>query len=160
MTQLEDQGALNYRTVPKALRPFRKGWNEWKKASGFHPIAIEYKFIWQDFAGIIDRAGSFPPTTMISGGTHAIVDLKSGSAVPDHTCFQLAAYSVGFMQDVALARFVRRIAVLLKTDGSYSVREFPLSDFDHDYSVFRRALEKCQASNYGKARSDVCLNTE
>jgi hypothetical protein len=147
LTQLEDEGALDYRTVPKSLRPYRKGWNAFKAATGFHPIAIEFKFIFDDFAGIIDRAGSFPPTSMFSGGTHAILDIKSGAAIPDHTRFQLCAYSVGFMQNIALARFVRRIAVRLTPDGKYSVKEFPLSSFDTDWSTFCRAKEKANAAN-------------
>lgn len=146
MTQLEDEGCLNYRTLPKWLRPYRRGWNAFKHATGFHPIAIEYKFAWDDFAGIIDRAGSFPPTTMFSGGTHTVLDVKTG-ALQDWVKYQLCAYSVGFMQNLALARFVRRIAVRLKDDGTYSVKEYPLRDFDRDYSTFVRAKEKANATD-------------
>src|ERR1039458_2909802 len=41
MTQLDDEGALNYRKVPKFLRGYRKAWNTWKERSGFVPIVIE-----------------------------------------------------------------------------------------------------------------------
>ena len=145
MTQLEDQGALNYRTVPKALRGYRKCWNDWKKASGFVPIAIEYRFIWEDFAGIIDRVGTFPPTTMYPNGSHAIVDLKSGD-VQDWVKCQLAPYAVAWMQSIKLARFIRRIAVRVNEDGSPArVKEF--TDFDHDFAKFTRAKEKAHDSH-------------
>jgi len=142
MLQLHDEGALNYRTVPKSLRPFRKAYQTWKAGSGFHPIAIEFKFVWDGYAGILDRAGSFPATSMFTDGSHAIVDFKTGTTMQEWVKYQLAAYAVGFMQDIKLARFIRRIALLLKPDGTYSVKEFPLSSFDTDWSTFCRAKEK------------------
>jgi len=146
MTQLEDQGALNYRMVPKALRPFRKGWNDWKKATGFKPIAIEHIFTWDNAAGIMDRVGTFPASTMHPTGSHALIDLKTGHGpIQDWVRYQLSAYSVGWMQSVQLARYLRRIAVLLKPDGTYSVKEFPREDFDRDYSTFVRAKGKANA---------------
>src|SRR5450755_210227 len=61
LTQLEDEGALNYRMVPRSLRGYRKAWNTWKRRSLFCPLMIEHKFCSRyGYAGIIDRAGTFP----------------------------------------------------------------------------------------------------
>jgi hypothetical protein len=146
MLQLEDQGAINYRTVPKAMRGYRKAYCEWKRASGFNPLMVEHSFIYGDYAGTVDRAGSFPATTMYTSGTNAIVDIKTGTAAPDWTRYQLAAYAVGIIGDQKLARFTRRIALLLTADGKYKVTEFPLCTFDIDWSKFCYAKEKADAS--------------
>src|ERR1700687_906036 len=83
LLQLEDEGALNYKTVPRSLRGYRKAYKTWKRHSGFNPIWIERKFV-SDFgyAGIIDRAGSFPATTMYLSGTSCVLDFKTGE-IPD-----------------------------------------------------------------------------
>ena len=144
LTQLEDEGALNYKTVPRSLRGYRKAWNAWKKFSLFFPILIEYQFCSPyGYAGIIDRAGSFPATTMYRAGTSAVVELKTGE-VPDWARYQLAAQAVGIEQNIAVARNIRRIAVSLRKDGTYNVKEFPLCTFDSDISKFFQALKECQ----------------
>jgi len=142
MTQLEDQGALNYRTVPKWMRPYRKCWNEYKANTGFKPIAIEYMFAFDDYAGILDRVGTFPPTEMFPNGSHAVLDLKSGN-IEYWVANQMGPYAGAWMKSIKLARFIRRVAVRLNGDGSPArVKEFPLADFDRDYSRFVRAKEK------------------
>ena len=144
LTQLEDEGALNYRTVPAGLRGFRKGWRQWKKHSGFNVLWIEKRFISHyGFAGTIDRAGSFPASTMFGSGTSGVVDLKTGEGdgyIADWVRFQLVSYTLGVDPRPAIARTIRRIAVRLQRDGKYRVKEFPMETWDTDFAVFMKDL--------------------
>ena len=80
MLQLEDEGSLDYRRVPKALRGYRKAYCVWKTRSGFFPQLIEHKFVSAlGFAGIMDRFGTLPMSGM---RTHTVLDFKTGE-VPD-----------------------------------------------------------------------------
>lgn len=150
LTQLEDEGALNYRTVPKGLRGFRRAWNDWKHSSGFHIMWIEKRFVSvYGFAGTIDRAGTLP--TIRNGfTTPAVVDIKSAEgdgSVANWVRYQLCAYSLAVDPRPAVARTVRRIAVRLSRDGSYRVREFPLCEWDRDFAIFIEDLKQCQKNS-------------
>lgn len=142
MTALEDQGALNYRRVPVALRGYRKAYLAWKKASGFVPELIEYRFISDfGFAGTFDRYGYFPATEMYLTPTWAIIDIKTG-AVADWVRLQTAAYALGVEPRFALARMIRRIGLELRANGTYGVKEFPLATFDQDAAQFMKAVKR------------------
>jgi hypothetical protein len=146
LTELEDQGALDYRTVPYGLRGYRKAYCTWKRHSGFHVIWIERKFVSQyGFAGTLDRAGSFPATAMYGSGTSAVVDLKTGP-IQDYVRYQLCAYTLAVDPRPAIARTVRRIALRLCEDGTYRVREWAMSTWDQDFSSFMEDLKSCQKS--------------
>lgn len=132
LLQLEDEGNLNYRTVPAALRGYRKGYKLWKERSGFVPLLVEKPMASTlGYCGIPDRYGAFP--------LNAVVEIKSGE-VADWTRLQLAAQAVLIQPNLALARVIRRIGLSLFTDGRYKVREFPMSTFDSDISKFMEAL--------------------
>jgi hypothetical protein len=151
MLQLEDEGALNYRKVPSSLRGYRRAYQTWKKRSLFHPLMIEHQFVSNfGFAGIVDRAGTFPSVAVLGRGSSAIVDIKTGD-VPDWARYQLAAYCVGIEPQLALARYLRRIAIRLRPDGTYKVKEFPLCTWDVDFSKFMHALEKANGSSRSNA---------
>ncbi len=143
LTELEDGGGLNYRTVPKWLRGYRKGWNTWKRRSSFQINSIEERFVSRfGFGGIIDRTGMFPPSVFMGWGTSAVVDIKTG-AVADWVAYQLAAYAVWAAGDnPAKAQYVRRIAVRLSEDGSYYIREFPCCGFNVDWAKFVHFLRR------------------
>jgi hypothetical protein len=144
MLQLEDEGALNYRKVPAALKPFRKAYLKWKLASGFYPDVIERSFISQyGYAGTFDRYGRFPPTEMFPRGSHGLVDFKTGS-IHAATRYQLCAYSLAIHTQPVLAKSVRRIALALMADGSYQVREYYRDEWDLDWSIFMEAKKRCQ----------------
>lgn len=150
LTQLEDEGALNYRTVPASLRGYRKAYRTWKRHSGFHVIWIERKFISHyGFAGTVDRAGSFPATTMFGSGTSGVVDLKTGP-IADWVRFQLCAYTLAVDPRPAIARTIRRIALRLQPDGFYRVKEFPMQTWDSDFAEFMKDLKDTRAKElYG-----------
>src|ERR1035438_9345669 len=143
MLQLEDEGGLNYRTVPVALRGYRKAYKTWKVDSGFMPSIIE-KWMVSDlgFGGIPDRYGRF----RLGSLRGAVVELKTGS-VAEWTKYQLAAQCVLIEPNISLARTIRRIGLSLRPDGLYSIKEFPMAEFDSDISRFMKALE--DAKNAG-----------
>ena len=92
--------------------------------------------------GKIDRAGRFPVTAMYLTGTSAVLDFKTGE-IADWTRYQLCAYSLAVDPRPAIARTIRRIALSLRADGTYKIKEFPsLHHGDSHYSRFRRALEE------------------
>jgi hypothetical protein len=93
------------------------------------------------FGGIPDRFGRLMPSHC-----GAVVELKTG-AVADWTRLQLAAQAVLIHSNISIARTFRRIGLSLRPDGTYSVKEFPLSSFDSDISRFMKALE--DAKNAG-----------
>ena len=143
LTELEDGGGLNYRTVPKWLRGFRKGWNTWKRRSSFQINSIEERFVSRfGFGGIIDRTGMFPPSVFMGWGMSAVVDIKTG-AIADWVAYQLAPYAVWAAGDnPKRAEYIRRIALRLKADGSYTVREFPCCSFRMDWAQFMQWTRK------------------
>lgn len=142
LLELDDQEALDYRRVPIALRGYRRGYTTWKRQSHFLPILIEKKFVSHfGYAGIVDRVGTFPATSMYLSGTTAVLDFKTGD-IPDWCRYQLAAYAVGIEPNLSVARTIRRIGLSLKPDGTYKVREFPLCTFDSDFSRFHHELRK------------------
>jgi len=141
LTQLEDEGGLNYRTVPKPLRGYRKAFNTWKQRSGFVATAIETKFVSKfGFAGIIDRVGLFPPTPFFPTASTAVVDIKTGD-VADWVRLQLTPYTVAAAGDnPTIAEGIRRIALRLFPDGTYKVKEFPRSTWLGDWARFIKEL--------------------
>lgn len=140
MLQLEDEGALNYRTVPRSLRGYRKAYREWKRLTHFQPLWIEKQFVSDyGYAGTIDRAGSFPASTMYSRGTCAVIDFKTGE-IPGWVRYQLCAYSAFVYPEIKMAEYVRRIALSLRPDGTYKVREFPLCTWLVDWAKFNHHL--------------------
>lgn len=147
MLQLEDEGALNYRTVPRRLRGYRKAYLTWKRQSGFTPLWIERRFVSKfGYAGTMDRAGSFPATAMFGTGTSAVVDFKTGE-IPDWVRYQLVSYAVEAHPNPAIARNIRRIALSLHPYGTHKVREFPLCTWDVDLAKFMEACRKVRDAN-------------
>lgn len=141
LLELEDQGALNYRRVPRPLRGYRKAYIDWKKRSQFFPVLIEKKFVSHyGYAGIVDRAGTFPVTPMFIGGSTAILDFKTGG-IADWVRYQLAAYAVGIEPNFSVARTIRRVALALNADGTAMVREFEQRTFDSDFAKFYDAMK-------------------
>lgn len=139
LLQLSDEGCLNYRTVPKAMRGYRQAWITWRERSGFVPLLIEQPFISpHGYAGTPDRFGTFP------NGTCAVVDIKSGKGdVADWVRVQTAAYARWYQVDVlGPVKIPRRIGVQLHHDGTYRVREFEPSTMAYDFARFFGALNE------------------
>jgi len=144
LLQLEDEDALNYRQVPLRLRPYRKAYLDWKKASRFVPQLIEYQFISHyGYAGTLDRFGYFDVPAM---GHAAVVDLKTGE-IQDWVRYQLSAYAMRMHHIPAVARTIRRIALALRADGTYRVKEFPRESWDVDWATFYEAKRSVDAGH-------------
>lgn len=147
MIRLQMQGILNYRKVPVFLRPYRKAFNTWLNRSGFIPVWTERSFFHPTFGftGTLDLAGRFTVAKYDTDGMTAIIDIKTGYSVMEWVKLQLCAYSTFVYSDLRRARYVRRIALLLKPDGTYRIREFPIETWDLDFATFIQAKEKvCQ----------------
>ena len=143
MLQLYDEGALNTRKLSKAMRGYLKAWRTWKAASGFTVCSIEDRFIYDldsEYAGTIDRIGVFTP------GIPVILDIKTGTAIPDWVRIQLAAYAYGVVPSSKL-RFTRRIAFQPYPDGTYKIKEYPPSSLAVDFAKFMEALKKIKENN-------------
>jgi hypothetical protein len=139
-TELNDLGALNRRTVPKALRGYLMGWRTWRERSGFQPVLIEKPFISpHGYAGTPDRAGYI-------GGDWAIVDLKSGEGgIAEWVGLQLAAYARFY----PISGGIRRIGIKLHEDGTYAIREFPRARLTLDFARFYECLTKWNKEKHG-----------
>jgi hypothetical protein len=136
MLQLEDEGLLNYRKVPRSLLGYRRAYKTWKENSGFVPLLIEKPMASAlGYCGIPDRYGKLPLWQ------HVVVEFKTG-AIAEWTRFQLAAQCVLIQPNISLARTIRRIGLSLLPDGDYKVKEFPLASFDSDISRFIEELRK------------------
>lgn len=154
LLQLEDEGALNYRQVPIRLRPYRRAYLDWKKASGFLPELIEYKFISQfGYAGTLDRFGSLSPSLMFPYGSHAVVDFKTGESVQEWTRYQLAAYAMRQGKNPYHASRIRRIGLALRKDGTYRVREFHHESFPLDWAKFMEAKRSVDGGHVERERN-------
>ena len=105
-----------------------EAWRKWKADFQFEPDFIEQRGYHPKFlyAGTRDRYHST---------TRRLVDLKTNDA-PWWTRIQTAAYAA-FEEDPSS---VRRIAVELHRDGSYSWQEFRVSDWHEDFNTFLAAL--------------------
>lgn len=148
LLQLEDEGALNYRQVPLRLRPYRKAYLDWKMASGFRPELIEQQFISHfGYAGTLDRFGGFPKTAQYPLGSLAVVDFKTGESVQDWVRYQLAAYVMRSSDSTFTAHRIRRIALALRKDGTYQVKEFPSNTFSIDWATFIDAKRRVDAGH-------------
>ena len=152
LCQLEDEGALNWRTVPTDLRGYRKSWRSWKRHSGFQVLWIERIFYVAryGFAGRVDRTGSFPATSMYGTGSSGVVDLKTGE-IGDWVRFQLCLYTLAVDPRPAIARRIRRIGVGLRADGTYKVKEWPAATWDQDFAEVMNDLRSMQkhVGSYG-----------
>lgn len=154
MLQLQDEGVLKYRTVPMRLRPYRAAYLAWLAASGFEPVWIEKQFISRfGFAGTLDRWGHLPPTEQFPAGSQAVVDIKTGD-VQEWVKYQLAAYVTRVTDYRPFAAMVRRIALALRPDGTYQVKEFPGNKWNHDFSVFMEGKRRTDAGHVDQRRDN------
>jgi len=158
MLELEDEGALNYRTVPKKFRGYRKAWQAFKRATNCYILETEWKFVVPayKYAGIIDRVVTFPSPSLRAHQSGAVLDIKTGE-VCDWTKYQLVGYAVARAMAAGMspaqAQFMQRFAVRLRSDGTYKVREFPRKEFLSDWAVFVEFLERVHNDNGSKSRT-------
>ena len=141
LCQLGDEGGVDMRKVPKALRPYRKAWMRWCEASGFVTTEVEHQFIspW-GYAGTIDRVGYFQRGKIIES---AVIDLKSGTAIPASTNLQLIGYGAARFKNPC-----RRVALRIGPDGQYKAKEYPVSTWYTDLAEFLELVKKVRNGNH------------
>jgi hypothetical protein len=105
-----------------------EAWRNWREHQKFDPDFIEQRDYHRQFryAGTKDRYHS---------QQRRLVDLKTNNA-PWWTRIQTAAYAA-FLDDPMT---IRRTAVELHPDGSYSWQDFRVSDWHEDFNTFLAAL--------------------
>jgi hypothetical protein len=136
-TELDDLGELDESSVDPVIGGFLNGWRKFRREASPVLQFIERKFYeaCYGYCGTIDRV-------MYLNGAPGVLDIKSGAPMDWHGV-QLAAYALGCESNDLLATLrddrpaLRRWAVYLLEDGSYSLKEY--SD-PGDLPVFLGAL--------------------
>lgn len=128
--QYYDEGTLDYGSITPEIEGYLRAYDAWKQAAGVEG------FEWiecpqQDPRGLYRGT----PDRILSTRPRVIWDLKSGGYLPC-VSLQLAAY-VNMMKD---PWSYDRNALYLSSDGTYTVKQFPKSEYQTDLNVFLSAL--------------------
>ena len=125
MLELYDLNRLDEKTVPGELRGYLSAHKKFMRETGFIPQHIEKKVQSAKIGvrGRLDRAG-------LMKGRRAIADLKTGT-ITEAVALQMALY--GHLLDPET--WWERIAIQLKSDGSYSMKYFPLLSWPGDLAT-------------------------
>jgi len=127
-TQFLDRNELDSHTIAPEIAGYVMGYEQFKRDTGFHPIAIEERGIGAigdlRFGYCIDRVG-------ILFDRLAIVDLKTASKAFAWWAIQLAGYADGIKHDGP------RYSVHLAADGDYNLVRY---DDGRDFETWLAAL--------------------
>lgn len=136
--QMDTEGRLDMRSVPKPLRGYIDAWKFWKVMSGFEAEAVEGRVDCREpsYAGRFDRAGRRPGSRL-----RTVVDLKTGQPGKS-TGLQLVAYC----HALAPGEIMERIAVQLTADGRFHTTVYPIRDFQTDLSYWLRLVSENAAA--------------
>jgi hypothetical protein len=122
-----DEGDLDLESVDPSIQGYLEAYIKWRTDTGNRPDWIETPIRSQAYAGIPDRIMILRP--------RALWDLKSGPYQHWHR-LQAAAY-VNMLDDPwSYSRF----GLYLRTDGTYSIKEFPKSEYARDLNTFLSCL--------------------
>jgi hypothetical protein len=139
ITELLDQGVLDWDSVDPALEPYIQAYETF--LSDYMP---EYDYIEKRvydpicrFAGTLDRAGRF------HGKKHFILDIKTGQ-IQEWTRLQTAAYQYCLAKEdpkYSHTKLVPRYGLQLNNDGTYNFdNKYHPSTFADDIKTFKSAL--------------------
>jgi hypothetical protein len=128
-TQFLDQAKLDQHSVTPEIAGYVMGYEQFKRDTGFHPIAIEQRGIGAigdlKFGYCIDRVG-------ILFDRLAIVDLKTASKAFDWWAIQTAGYAEGIKHDGP------RYSLHLAADGDYNLIRY---NDGEDFETWLAALK-------------------
>jgi hypothetical protein len=126
-------GELDEATIDPALQGYFDAWLAFEKDSGFVSTETE-----KPMGSALHRFCGTPDHIGMIGGSHAIVDAKTGAIFP-HVGLQLAGYEILRNEGVLNGGMNRckRLALALKEDGKYSIKEFSNRQ---DRGIFLAAL--------------------
>jgi hypothetical protein len=136
-THYYDEGDLDERTIDQKIKPFLRGYKNFRAETKFTPTLIEVPLYSDrfDFCGRPDRRGFFAGDGS-DDEANEIIDLKCypGGQPPWWTRFQLAGY--GYLLDPH--RLFRRFAVVLTGEGErgYNVKEYSRDSYVQDVDRF------------------------
>lgn len=138
-SEMYDRDELDMRSVPEEIAGYVAGWVRFREEAGFVPRSIEER-VWSDrhqFAGTLDRTGTFTQLKGVRPNALALIDLKCTYRLLPAVGPQLAAYSAAWEERNTPQRIKHRFAVRLTADGQYELKEH--TDIT-DRSVFFSAL--------------------
>lgn len=137
-TELFDQGALEWESVPEEVIGYVRAWEKFRKESGFEPEHIEARVLSRRYryAGTLDRTGRFQNLKGVKPRERVILDIKATYKLLPAVGPQTAAYGQGARESLDYDA-ARRFAARLKRDGTYELEE--LRD-PADFPVFQSAL--------------------
>jgi hypothetical protein len=134
--KLLDEGTLNWSTVDETIVPRLQAWEQFRKRWDCEITGMEVPMasVRYQFAGTADRFVTLPG----HDGTF-ILDIKTGDIKPI-VRLQLAGYGLLY-DETHRKKHAGRIAVQLKSDGSYHAKWFKQKS---DYRTFLACLEVAQ----------------
>ena len=114
-TQYHDEGLLDESTVPEDIVPYLDAYKSFLSDTGWKPVEREvmgYSEIW-------DYAGTWDGIYQKRNGGYALVDIKSGKAMP-YVALQLAGY-----KELVKDRFPGALlhSLELRNDGKYRLSD-------------------------------------
>lgn len=123
--QLSMIGTLDRKTLPPEYKGYRKAFIKFMRETGFIPQQIEKQVENVDYGirGRLDATG-------LMRGIPTIVDFKTGTPGPA-VGLQLALY--GYMMDPTV--WWARYAVMLKSGGTYAVKQFKRDAWHSDLNT-------------------------
>lgn len=125
MIELADRGTLDRKTVPADLAGYLESHRRFMRETGFIPQEIEFR-VQSKMLGIrgrIDRAG-------LLRGKRTVVDFKTGAINP---AVSLQLCLGGHLLDPS--RWWHRVAVRLNSNGTYTIKHFPLMKWHEDLTT-------------------------
>lgn len=128
-----DANDIEITTLAPTFRGYLNSWVRFRKDLDFVPDEIETIVYSKkyNFAGRLDRVGKIDNII-------TLVDIKTGSDIYPSVAIQTAGYMLAYNEGKSIKQQIkRRIAVLLREDGTYKIKEF--KDFA-DKNVFLACL--------------------
>ena len=151
-TELYDLDELDVATVDAADMGYLQAWECLRKEYGFIPfsdgIEVRRYHPTLGYAGTIDRLGKMERTyEWRMDPLNVVLDIKTGVSLPWWIDLQLTGYA-GLLDE---PRLWRRVAVLLRPDGTYLVA-WQTTPYDDQMRLFQYALaiERLKREQGGK----------
>lgn len=124
-----DQGDLDESSIDPQIAGYLDAYKRFRSLT-------EWQFEWIEMP-IRDRAGKYAgtPDRGLSARPRKLIDIKTGAYQPWHA-IQAAAYVNCLEDPFSYSRY----GLYLKTNGTFSMREFPKAEYVSDLAIFQSAL--------------------
>ena len=128
----DDEGDLDESTVDPEVMTRLAAWRKLRREMPFTVVLSEVR----RFDRVYGYAGTPDRLVKLPNGERGVIELKSG---PLQTAVRIQTAAQAHLFEPQGGR-LRRFAAHLRGDGTYSVKEFPVSELRADLSVFLSAL--------------------